>query len=134
MGILIKSQSFSREKGESTSSKKGFEREMVTEAPITTLYVSRNYCQYLSFNPVNTPQNIMAGKTEKFRAQWSNITSERLILRTICGYQMELTDKPDQAFVPSPIKFSNLEEEAINKEILDFSKKGIIEPVVQAES
>ena len=75
----------------------------------------------------------MAGKTEKFRAQWSKITSDRWILRTICGYQVELTDKPDQTFVPSPIKFSKLEEEAINKEILDFTKKGIIEPVVQAD-
>ena len=46
---------------------------------------------------------------------------------------MELTDKPDQTFVPSPIKFSKLEEEAINKEILYFTKKGIIEHVVQAD-
>ena len=46
---------------------------------------------------------------------------------------MELTDKPDQTFVPSPIKFSKLEEEAINNEILDLTKKGIIEPVVQAD-
>ena len=76
----------------------------------------------------------MAGKTEKFRAQRSKITSERWILRTICDYQLELTDKPDQAFVPSPIQFSNLEEEATNKEILDFTKKGIIEPVVQADT
>ena len=75
----------------------------------------------------------MAGKTEKFRAQWSKITSDRWILRTICGYQVELTDKPHQTFVPSPIKFSRLGEEAINKEILDFTKKGIIEPVVQAD-
>ena len=75
----------------------------------------------------------MAGKTEKCRAQWSKITSDRWILRTICGYQVELTDKPDQTFVPFPIKFSKLEEEAINKEILDFTKKGIIEPVVQAD-
>ena len=46
---------------------------------------------------------------------------------------MDLTDKPDQTFVPSPIKCSKLEEEAINKGILDFTKKGIIEPVVQAD-
>ena len=70
----------------------------------------------------------MAGKPEKIRAQCSKITSDRWILRTICGYQMELTDKPNQTFVPSPIKFSKLEEEAFNKEILDFTKKGIIEP------
>ena len=101
---------FSREKGESTSSKKEFQREMVAKAPITTLYVSRNYLQYLSFNFVNTPQNLIAGKTEKIRAQRSEITSDRWILRNICGYQMELTDKPDQTFVPSPIKFSKLEE------------------------
>ena len=35
---------------------------MVSEAPITTPYVSRNYRQYLSFNLVNTQQNFMAGK------------------------------------------------------------------------
>ena len=83
-------------KGESTSSKKGLQREMIAEVPITTLYVSRNYRQYLSINLVNTTQTFMAGKTEKFRAQWSKITSDRWILRTICGYQVELTDKPDQ--------------------------------------
>ena len=99
-----KSQTFSREKGESTSSKKGLQREMVAEAPISTHYVSRNYRQYLSFNLVNTPQNFMAGKTEKFKAQWSKITSDRWILRTICGYQVELTDKPDQNFCPIPYK------------------------------
>ena len=110
---------------------------MVAEASITkvsngaTLYVSRNYRQYLSFNLVNTPQNFMAGKKEKFRAKWSKITADRWISRAICGYQVELTDKPDQTFVPSPIKFSELEEG--NKEILDFTKKGIIEPVVQAD-
>ena len=75
----------------------------------------------------------MAGKTEKFRNQWSMITSDRWILRTICGYQVELTDKHDQTFVPSPINFSKLEEKAINMDILDFTKKGIIEPVVQAD-
>ena len=59
----------------------------------------------------------MAGKTEKSRARWSKITSDRLILRTICGYQVKLTDLPDQIFVPSNIKFSKLEEkeEATNK-------------------
>ena len=84
---------------------------MVAEAPITILSVSRNYHHYLSFNLMNTLQNFMAGKTEKFRAQWSKITSDRLILRTICSYQVELTDKPDQALVSSPLKFSDLEEE-----------------------
>ena len=80
--------------------------EMVAETPITALSVNRNYRQYLSFNFVNTPQNFMAGKTEKFTAQWSKITTDRWILRTICGYQVELTDKHDQALVPSPIKLS----------------------------
>ena len=78
-------------------------------------------------------KNFMAGKNKKFRAQWSKITSDRWILRTICGDQVELTDKPDQAFVSIPIKFSHLEKETINKEIVDFTKRGIIEPVVQAD-
>ena len=42
---------------------------------------------------------------------------------------MKLTDRHYQAFVPYPIKFSNLKEEAI----LDFTKKGITEPVEQAD-
>ena len=50
----------------------------------------------------------------------------------MCGYQVDLTYKPNQAFIPSLIKFSKLEE-VINTEILDFTKKGIIEPVVQAD-
>ena len=80
---------------------------MIAEAPIITQYVTRNYRQHLSFNIVNTLQNFMAGKTGQFRAQWSKITSDRWIFRTICEYQVELTDKSDQAFAPSPIKFSN---------------------------
>ena len=74
---------------------------------------------------MNIPEHFIAGKTEKFRAQLSKITSDRWILRT--------TDKPDQAFVPSPIKFSNLDEEVVKKDILDFTKKGIIYLVVQAD-
>ena len=46
---------------------------------------------------------------------------------------MELTDKPGQALVSSPIKFSYLEEEAVNKKVLHLTKKGIVEPVVQAD-
>ena len=46
---------------------------------------------------------------------------------------MELVDKPDQTFIPSPIKFSKSEEEAINQEIMDFAQKGIIEPVVDSD-
>ena len=42
-------QTFSREKDEYESSKKGVQREMATDAPITTLSVSRNYQKYLSF-------------------------------------------------------------------------------------
>ena len=57
----------------------------------------------------------MAGKTAEYKAQWRKITYDRWILRTICGYQEELTDKPDQTFVPSPIKFCDLEVKAIKK-------------------
>ena len=106
---------------------------MVAEASLTTLSVSRNYQKYLSFNLMNTPQNFMAGKTEQYITQWSKITSDRWILRTIRGYQVELADKPVQTFVPSPIKFSDVEDNAINDEIIDFTRKGIIEPVVDTD-
>ena len=51
----------------------------------------------------------------------------------MCGYQLELTDKPDQTCVPSLLKFSKLEEEATIQGILDFTKKGMIETNVQAD-
>ena len=43
-----------------------------------------------------------------FRAQWNKITSDWCILRTICGYLMELSDKPYQTFVPAYIKLLDL--------------------------
>ena len=74
---------------------------MVAQAPITILSVSRNYLQYLSFNLVNIPQNFMTGKQRN-----SELSGLRQIdFKNICGYQVELIDKPDQAFVPSPIQF-----------------------------
>ena len=57
------------------------------------------------------------------------IVTDLVSVSNICSYKVGLTDNPDQAFLPSPIKFSDLEEEAINKEILDFTKKEIIEPI-----
>lgn len=108
---------------------------MATEASVTAQpAVSKNYQKYLSFNLINTPSNFMAGKTERFKDQWSKITSDRWILHTVCGYTVELVDKPDQSFSPLPIKFSILEEAAINQEILEFTRKGIIEQVFDSVS
>ena len=42
---------------------------------------------------------------QKFRGRWSKITSDRWILRTICGNKVELFDKAEQVFVSSPRKF-----------------------------
>ena len=71
----------------------------------------------------------MAGNTERFREQQCSITSDRWILNTVCGYKVELFEKPDQNFVPCPIKFSDLEAEKNSHEISEFARKGITEPV-----
>lgn len=105
---------------------------MVAEAPVT-LSVSRNYEQYLAYKLNNTPGNFVAGKTARYRDQWCMITSDKWVLKTVCGYKVELIQQPVQEIIPSPIKFSNLEEETINSEISAFLHKGIVEPVFTSE-
>lgn len=83
----------------------------------------------MSYNLVNRPDNFVAGKTASHKNTWYKITSDRWILKTICGYAVEITCKPYQFQVPTPIKFSDLEQTQIDQELTEFLNKGIIEPV-----
>ena len=88
---------------------------------------------YKSFQLRNTPENFMAGKTALNINKWLKITSDKWILKTICGYTVEVTARPYQKQIPKPIKFSDIEQLQINAELDSFLKKGIIEPVQNPE-
>ncbi|MEW8548280.1 MAG: reverse transcriptase domain-containing protein [Candidatus Thiodiazotropha sp.] len=105
---------------------------MVAEAPVT-LTVSKNYDQYLSYKLSNTPENFVAGKTARYQDQWTKITSDKWVLKTICGYKVELIQRPVQNSIPVPIKFSDSEKTAISSEISAFVNKGIIEPIFSSD-
>ncbi len=85
------------------------------------------------FKLLNTTVNFKAGKTAVYRNNWSRVTSDRWILKTICGYSVEVTHSPFQRKPPIPIKFSEVDTQKIDLEIEQFLGKGIIEHVQGTE-
>ena len=83
----------------------------------------------LTVSTTNTPENFIGGKLHNFFYTWKSITSDPWILNTISAYQLEVTERPWQAFVPKSIKFSSQETELINLEIQNVLDKSIIETV-----
>ena len=83
----------------------------------------------LTVSTRNTPENFIGGKLYNFFFTWKSITSDPWKLNTISGYQLEVTERPWQAFGPKSIKFSSLETELINLEVQNFLDKSIIEIV-----
>lgn len=78
---------------------------------------------------VNTKDNFKAGKIKHYINKWKNLTKDRWILQTVCGYKVELIKKPNQTFIPKPILFKDLEKQKMCEEINRFLKCNIIEKV-----
>ena len=68
----------------------------------------------------------MGGKLKFFSEQWEKLTSDKFILQTIKGYKIELDDKPNQTFIPTPIDFNESEKGKISVEVEKFLNKDII--------
>ncbi|MES9883957.1 MAG: reverse transcriptase domain-containing protein, partial [Sedimenticola sp.] len=77
----------------------------------------------------NTTDNFVAGKTKNNINAWEKITNDRWILRTICGYTIEVTHTPHQMVIPTPLSFGEFEKENIDTEIIRFLNCEIIEVV-----
>ena len=54
-------------------------------------------------------------------------------METICGYKIEVAKVPFQHFTPKPFKFSEIEQEKIDREMKIFEQKGIIERVMKSD-
>ena len=72
----------------------------------------------------------MIGKFEIFKVQWVKITSDHWILELYMWFPGVINGKTDQTFVPS---ISGFQRGGILQEILDFTWKGIIEPLAKAD-
>ena len=90
---------------------------------------SNNAQIYQSFKLKNTPSNFEAGKTKQFKDNWFDITRDRWIRTTVCGYKVEIDEIPSQTYIPKPIKFTSEEHKVIDSEIDRFLHCKIIEKV-----
>ena len=70
-------------------------------------------------------KNFKAGQLKNFVKNWSSITSDAWILKTIKGAEIEFANRPYQRKTPLPIKFNNKETDTISNEISQLlDKKG----------
>lgn len=69
-----------------------------------------------------------AGNVRLFRDKWFKYTSDKWVLDTILGADLELCDIPIQSKIPSPIVFHGKEVQALETEIQQLLKKGVIIP------
>ncbi|WAR06788.1 hypothetical protein MAR_016746, partial [Mya arenaria] len=65
-------------------------------------------------------ENFRAGKTGDNINVWETITRDKWILNTITGCSIELSDIPQQKYVPKPIKISDDDNTKIRNELIDF--------------
>ena len=68
----------------------------------------------------NSQDIFVAGKTATHFNEWVKLTSDRWILNTVCGYSVELCQKPFQVIRPSPIECNELEMLQIEEELRRF--------------
>ena len=72
-------------------------------------------------------KNFKAGQLQKFANNWSSITSDARILKTIKGAEIEFTNRPYQRKTPFPITLNNKETDIISSEISQLLDKHVIE-------
>lgn len=69
-----------------------------------------------------------------FLANWKQITSDRVILETIAGYRLPLTQHPPPQLEDPPSHLSTLEEQICAQEIYRLLVKDAIEGVLDCEN
>ena len=67
-----------------------------------------------------------AGRLANFVANWERITKDRWVLNTVKGYQIEFISQPHQSRRPHPCRFSEPQQELVEWEIAELSRKGAV--------
>lgn len=75
---------------------------------------------------IHTPENFTAGNIANRYDEWVRITSDPAILKTVAGIHIDLIGEVEQNRTPYPFKFELHEKKAIDNQLLNFIKKGII--------
>ena len=72
----------------------------------------------------------IGGRLKMFENAWQDLTTDKIILKTVAGYELEFVDgfPPKQSMVPAPYKLTAEEKEAVDTEINRLLEFGIIEP------
>ena len=73
------------------------------------------------------------GRLSCFRDCWSKLTSDIRILRIIDGVTFEMADLPSQNIVYPEYRFDSVTKNLMDKEILEFVSKNIVEKTVHEE-
>ena len=75
----------------------------------------------------NTPNNFRGGKIARYEHEWRQLTSDPWILETVRGYNIELDSVPVQHNVPGPLHLKHDEQLALDSEISEFIRMGVVE-------
>ena len=71
----------------------------------------------------------VAGSTKAHLHQWSEITSDPIILQNVEGFRLEFDSQPIQTDIPRQYKFNEQLSDVINKEIATLLEKDVISEV-----
>jgi hypothetical protein len=85
-------------------------------------------------NLINIPENFKGGKIREFYENWKCITSDKWILNTVLGYDIEFDTFPQQNRPKPVLRFSDAEAQLITEEICKLEKKNVIEKVNRCEN
>ena len=111
-------------------------RELQTQGHVVDPVATSEVNNVTHVHEFVTPQSgpvFTAGGTRHCLRQWSGLTSDPFILKSIMGVTLDFDTRPHQMFVPKPLPFSKVETDAIDVEIADFLDKGIFEKAYHSE-
>lgn len=74
-----------------------------------------------------------AGCISNYYHNWEKVTTDKWILNSVVGYEIELEQCPIQQIIPLPIPFSRNEHDIISKLVIYKLKTGIIEQVSHSD-
>lgn len=84
----------------------------------------------LNFISVDQAKIALGGRLEQFIANWSKITSDKIILNHNLGYKIDFVNLPSQECEPAEIKLSKSEEQILDMKIQEMLQKNAVVIVV----
>ena len=80
--------------------------------------------------PITEVVSPLAGRIQKFLANWKLLTTDKNILNIVKGWEVPLLCIPTQTRLPQAIKMNSLEEKVMDQEIESMLAKGAIREAI----